>query len=178
MGVVMMWLVQMQCILQIIANRLAVLLPSWRDERNLKLGLFLLMMLLTVSVSIVWMPARLQISPRAVLINNIWDRASKALFLAVDLSLNFYFLQTVHRRLISNGLLQYRLLFRVNVLMILIGVAMDVRSFFFFFFFFFPLLLPRLGRGGKQPFPLLPSLVRTELLTLCAHRLALSASCR
>ena len=122
-----MWLVQMQCILQIIANRLAVLLPSRRDERNLKLGLFVLMTLLLVSVSIVWMPARLQISPRVMLINDIWDRASKALFLGVDLSLNFYFLQNVHRRLISNGLFQYRVLFRVNVFMICIGVMIDVR---------------------------------------------------
>lgn len=122
-----MWLVQMQCILQIIANRLAVLLPSRRDERNLKLGIFLLMTLLLVSVSIVWMPARLQISPRVMLANDIWDRASKALFLGVDLSLNFYFLQNVHRRLISNGLFQFRVLFRVNVVMICIGVIMDVR---------------------------------------------------
>lgn len=122
-----MWLVQMQCILQIIANRLAVLLPSRREERNLKLGLFFIMTVLLVSVSIVWMPARLQISPRLMRINDIWDRASKALFLGVDLSLNLYFLQSVHRHLIASGLFQYRVLFRANVFMICVGIVADVR---------------------------------------------------
>lgn len=120
------WLIQMQCILQIVANRVSVLMASQQEARNVKLGILLIMTFLTFSVACTWMPARLQISPYIIRVNDIWDRASKALFLCTDLSLNIFFLKTVSRKLISAGLNKYKILFRYNACMICVSMLIDV----------------------------------------------------
>ncbi|KAK8062018.1 hypothetical protein PG994_008384 [Apiospora phragmitis] len=122
---VLFWLIQMQCILQIVANRVSVLMASQRESRNIKLGILLIMTFLTFSVACTWMPARLQISPYIIHVNDIWDRASKALFLCTDLSLNVFFLKTVSKKLISAGLTKYKILFRYNACMICISMLID-----------------------------------------------------
>lgn len=122
------WLVQMQCILQIVANRVSVLMASPKEARNVKVGILLIMTVLTFSVACTWMPARLQISPYIIRVNDVWDRASKALFLCTDLSLNLFFLRTVSRKLIAAGLTKYKILFRYNACMVCISMLIDVRA--------------------------------------------------
>ncbi|KAK8123185.1 hypothetical protein PG984_011855 [Apiospora sp. TS-2023a] len=124
-AILFFWLIQMQCILQIVANRVSVLMASQREARNVKLGILLIMTFLTFSVACTWMPARLQISPYIIRVNDIWDRASKALFLCTDLTLNLFFLKTVSRKLISAGLTKYKILFRYNACMICISMLID-----------------------------------------------------
>ena len=123
------WLVQMQCILQIVANRVSVLMASPRDARHVKVAILLVMTFLTFSVACTWMPARLQISPYIIRVNDVWDRASKALFLCTDLALNVFFLKTVSRKLISAGLSKYKILFQYNACMVCVSMLIDVGSF-------------------------------------------------
>ncbi|EKG16276.1 hypothetical protein MPH_06531, partial [Macrophomina phaseolina MS6] len=60
--------------------------------------------LINISVFNIWIPARLQISERYVYINEIWDRIEKGLYLIIDASLNTYFIRTVRKNLVRNGL--------------------------------------------------------------------------
>ena len=113
-------------LLQIIANRVALILPSRSEGRRLKLGLFLGILLLNISVYCIWIPARLQISPTWVKLNNIWDRVEKVIYLIVDGGLNFYFLWLVKVRLVDAGLKKYEELWRFNVGISSISVGMDL----------------------------------------------------
>ncbi|KAK8074440.1 hypothetical protein PG997_009103 [Apiospora hydei] len=118
-AILIFWLIQMQCILQIVANRVSVLMASQREARNVKLGILLIMTFLTFSVACTWMPARLQISPYIIRVND------QGHFLCTDLALNIFFLKTVSRKLISAGLTKYKILFRYNACMICISMLID-----------------------------------------------------
>lgn len=82
--------------------------------------------LINVSVFVIWIPARLQISDRWVAINTYWDRCEKSLFALCDIGLNFFFLYLVRSKLIANGLHKYNKLLRFNMLMVGISLSMDV----------------------------------------------------
>lgn len=119
---------QMQCILQIIVNRVGLILPNKARVRNIKISVFVVIAMINVSVFCIWIPARLQISERYVRINDIWDRTEKALFALVDGALNVYFIWVVRTKLIDNGLIKYRPLFRYNVSMVCVSLLLDVSS--------------------------------------------------
>ncbi|CAJ2508221.1 Uu.00g094070.m01.CDS01 [Anthostomella pinea] len=121
-----LWIVELQCILQIVANRLSLLFgPRSSRARKLKLAIFFVMTLITVSVSVTWIPARLQLNPTVVAVNDVWDRATKGIFAALDVALNVAFLRIFYRQLILGGLNKYWTLFRVNVAMICLGLSLD-----------------------------------------------------
>lgn len=116
----------MQCILQIIINRVSMIMENKTHARYLKLGVFAIVVVINISVFCIWIPARLQINKTYERINGIWDRAEKAIFAVVDAALNFYFMWMVHTNLISAGLVKYQPLFRFNSMMVCISVALDV----------------------------------------------------
>lgn len=72
------------------------------------------------------MPARLQISPFWINLNNIWDRIEKVIFLLLDLSLNIYFIVLVKRKLLASGVTKYYPLFRFNIACVVISLSLDV----------------------------------------------------
>ena len=82
--------------------------------------------LINISVFCIWIPARLQISPTFVHVNEIWDRMEKAIFCIMDVILNVYFVYLVRSRLISNGLTKYNRLFKFNIFMIFVSMSLDV----------------------------------------------------
>jgi hypothetical protein len=59
-------------------------------------------------------------------INEIYDRIEKLLYLAIDASLNVYFIRTVKANLVANGLQKYERLVRFNQVMIVISLLMDL----------------------------------------------------
>lgn len=120
-----LWTIQTQCLLQIIANRVALIMTNQRHARMLKLSLLIIVALINISVYIIWIPARMDISPFWVRANEIWDRAEKVIYLFLDLGLNVYFLYLVRSRLISKGLHKYQPLFRFNASIVVISIAMD-----------------------------------------------------
>jgi hypothetical protein len=81
---------------------------------------------INISVFNIWIPARLQINPKYHVINEVWDRIEKGLYLLVDALLNWYFLKTVKANLISNGLTKYNKLVRFNQRIVVVSLCMDV----------------------------------------------------
>ncbi|KIL88890.1 hypothetical protein FAVG1_08140 [Fusarium avenaceum] len=112
--------------MQIIVNRIALLHVSPTIVRRLKWGIFAILAVINVSVFCIWIPARLQINKTYIEINTIWDRIEKAIFAVIDLALNFYFLYLVRSSLISYGLTKYVVLYRFNLVMVVISISMDI----------------------------------------------------
>ncbi|KAF5026992.1 hypothetical protein F66182_866 [Fusarium sp. NRRL 66182] len=124
--VVFLWAIQIQTLLQIIINRISILMVNRHNAWKLKLAVFLVLLAINISVFCVWIPARLQISSHWIAVNAIWDRIEKGIFLVVDAGLNFYFIHLVRSRLIANGLTKYNRLYRVNLGMIAVSMTMDI----------------------------------------------------
>lgn len=122
----MFWVIQIQVILQIIVNRVGLLVTDKDRVRNMKWFVGIYVGIINVSVFCIWMPAQLQRSATWVKINHVWDRVTKGLFLLLDGALNFYFLYMVRHDLIANGLYKYTALFWTNVSMAIVSVFMDV----------------------------------------------------
>ncbi|KAL0932107.1 uncharacterized protein CTRU02_213060 [Colletotrichum truncatum] len=121
-----LWTIQVQCLMQIIINRIAILMPIPSHATRLKWGVFIILLAVNISVFCIWIPARLQISHTYVHINEIWDRIEKGIFLIVDASLNLTFIYLVKSRLIASGLTKYTRLFRFNLCMIAVSMSLDV----------------------------------------------------
>ncbi|KAJ8117044.1 hypothetical protein OPT61_g1669 [Boeremia exigua] len=126
MSILLNWSIQVQLLLQIIINRVRIILPDRRKGRMLMIVTAVLVTLINISVFVIWMPARLQINQRWIHINNIWDRIEKVLYLLIDGFLNFYFIRAVKANLVSNGLEKYNQLVSFNQHMIIISLLMDV----------------------------------------------------
>lgn len=60
------WSIQVQLLLQIIINRIRIILADRRKGRMLMIVTAVLVTLINISVFCIWMPARLQISNRSV----------------------------------------------------------------------------------------------------------------
>ncbi|KPM43693.1 hypothetical protein AK830_g2851 [Neonectria ditissima] len=124
--IVILWSVQIQALIQIIINRIAILMVNRQEAKKLKIIAFFIMLGINISVFCIWVPARLQINSTWIKVNSIWDRCEKVIFLIVDAGLNLYFIYLVRTRLINNGLTKYGRLFRFNLLMIGLSMTMDV----------------------------------------------------
>ncbi|KAI4594123.1 hypothetical protein KJ359_008665 [Pestalotiopsis sp. 9143b] len=120
------WVAQTQLLVQIIINRIALLMMVRSQATRLKWSVAGLMTAINISVFCIWIPARLQINDTYIAVNYVWDRVEKCIFLVVDLGLNIYFIRMVQNRLIANGLTKYNRLLRVNILMVVINISLDV----------------------------------------------------
>ncbi|RGP79914.1 glutathione s-transferase [Fusarium longipes] len=123
--IIVAWSMQIQFTLQIIINRISLLLGNKKNINRVKWGVALIASLINVSGFCIWIPARLQISPVYEEVNIVWDRTEKAIFLIVDFALNLYFIHLVRSRLIKYGLTKYNKLFYFNVAMEVISVSLD-----------------------------------------------------
>ncbi|KAF6805486.1 hypothetical protein CSOJ01_09485 [Colletotrichum sojae] len=121
-----LWSIQVQCLMQVIINRIAILMPIQSQATKIKWGVFVVILAINVSVFCIWIPARLQISTTYVHVNEIWDRIEKGIFLLVDVGLNLTFIYLVKSRLISSGLTKYTRLFRFNLVMIAVSMSLDI----------------------------------------------------
>jgi len=82
--------------------------------------------IINISVFIIWIPARLQISETWIRANNIWDRIEKCIFLFIDLILNAYFMWLVKIKLVANGMARYKRVYRFNGVLVCLSIALDV----------------------------------------------------
>lgn len=122
------WSIQVQCLIQIIANRVGLLMVPRSSATRLKWACFGILLAVNISVICIWVPARLQISEQFVHTNEIWDRAEKVIFALMDAALNCYFIFVVKRHLVANGLHKYNRLYRVNLALMAISISLDVSS--------------------------------------------------
>uniref|UniRef100_A0A8H7KDQ3 Integral membrane protein n=1 Tax=Bionectria ochroleuca TaxID=29856 RepID=A0A8H7KDQ3_BIOOC len=127
-AVIILWIVQINAILQIILNRISLISDNKPYVRRVQWFLFGSVLLLQVAVACVWIPAQLQISDLYVDVNHVFDRTEKVIFALIDLCLNVYFIHLVRSTLIAYGLTKYVLLYRVNIAMILVSMTMDIRA--------------------------------------------------
>lgn len=97
-----------------------------RRVRRLKVAATLLIGVINITVFIIWIPARLQINERWIMLNSIWDRIEKGIFAIFDLGLNLYFIYLVRAELTIHGLTKYRYLYMFNIGMIFISISLDV----------------------------------------------------
>jgi hypothetical protein len=121
-----LWALQVQFLLQIIINRIGLLIPNKRKVWRIKWGVALLITLINISVYCIWVPARLQISEEYIRINEIWDRCEKGIYLVVDGILNWYFLRLVSSNLIKAGITKYKRLYNFNSVIVVVSLSMDV----------------------------------------------------
>jgi hypothetical protein len=123
---VLLWSIQVQLLLQIIINRIALLIPTRGLATKLKWITGLVLALINLSVFCIWVPARLQINDTFIHVNEIWDRIEKVIFALFDIGLNGYFLYLTRTRLINKGLTKYNRLFKVNIIMVFLSLSLDV----------------------------------------------------
>lgn len=126
MTIVILWCFQLHCLIQIIVNRCALLIPSRRTKFILKWGCCVVVLFINISVFCIWVPAQLQISDTYMRINHIWDRIEKGIFLVLDASLNFYFIYLVKTKLMDSGMTKYWPLFKFNIFIVCISLSLDV----------------------------------------------------
>ncbi|KAI0482133.1 hypothetical protein GGR56DRAFT_618739 [Xylariaceae sp. FL0804] len=124
--ILLTWSLQVQFLLQIIINRISLLVDVPGRVRRLKWTVAILITCVNISVFCIWIPARLQISHRYIHINNIWDRIEKSIIAIVDSGLSSYFVYLVRFNLIKNGLGKYKRLYYFNLCMIFVSLSLDV----------------------------------------------------
>jgi len=125
-GVVVMWAIITQLLLQIIANRVSLIMVEKRKSRHLRWALYLIVGCVNISVFCIWIPGMLGVNHTWVVLNHYWERVEKCIFLLLDLGLNFYFLYLVRSNLIAQGLTKYWPLFNFNAGVVLISTSMDI----------------------------------------------------
>ncbi|KAI5921187.1 hypothetical protein F4810DRAFT_379500 [Camillea tinctor] len=124
-----LWVFEIQLLMQMIINRIAVISDSGKTISRIKWGTFGIISTINIMVFIIWIPAHLSPSPipSLVTVNKYWDPLSKALILVVDAGLNWYFLRVVNQRLVKeHGLVKYQPLVSFNAKLMVVSVAMDV----------------------------------------------------
>ncbi|CAE7068333.1 unnamed protein product [Rhizoctonia solani] len=121
-----MWAFQVQFLLQIIVNRICILLPTPSRKFWLKFIIAAWITAINISVYCIWVPAKLQISEKFHHINVYWDRTEKILYLITDAILNWMFISIIKKRLVAMGLKKYDKLVKFNERIIMVSLSMDV----------------------------------------------------
>jgi len=121
-----LWVVEMQCILQIIINRVALIASNPTQVRRIRILVFVIASAINLTGYPIWIPARLQLTPYWRHINFWWDRSEKVLYALVDIALNGYFMYQVRTKLIQMGLTKYKKLLYANIAMACVSVGMDI----------------------------------------------------
>jgi hypothetical protein len=123
------WVFEIQLLMQIIINRIALIAEHRRTVWRIKWGTVVVITTINILVMVIWIPSHLSPPPSQVFvqINEVWDKVSKVLILIVDAGLNWYFLRTVKQRLVQqHGLVKYAPLIKFNARLMVLSIAMDV----------------------------------------------------
>ncbi|KAF2188033.1 hypothetical protein K469DRAFT_737762 [Zopfia rhizophila CBS 207.26] len=122
------WVFEIQLLMQIIINRIALIAEHRSTIQKIKWGTVAIISAVNILVFCIWIPSHTNppASQLFVDINKYWDRASKVIILIVDAGLNWYFLRTVKRRLVhQHGLIKYKPLIGFNAKLMIVSIAMD-----------------------------------------------------
>lgn len=127
-SILFFWVFEIQLLMQIIINRIALIAEHRSTIKKLKWGTFIFITAINIPVFCIWIPSHTNppLNDTFFKINNIWDKISKVLILIVDAALNWYFLRTVKIRLVNqHGLTKYAPLISFNGKLMIISIAMD-----------------------------------------------------
>ncbi|PVH68736.1 hypothetical protein DL98DRAFT_506536 [Cadophora sp. DSE1049] len=123
---VCLWTIQIHCLMQIIVNRVSMIMYDERRAERLKWTVAVVLGILNIIVFVIWIPARLQVSATWIYTNRISARIIKGMLCLVDVSLNLYFIYLVRTKLIADGLKKYITVFRWNLAMIFVSISLDL----------------------------------------------------
>ncbi|KAK7211326.1 hypothetical protein V2G26_018504 [Clonostachys chloroleuca] len=126
--VLFFWVFQVQLLMQIIVNRIAIIAEHRKTISIMKWTTAGIMTCVNIAVFCIFIPAHRDppVSQLFVDINNYWDRASKFIIMALDGFLNWYFLRTVEQRLVKqHNLKKYKPLVSFNARLMALSIAMD-----------------------------------------------------
>ncbi|KAA8899398.1 hypothetical protein FN846DRAFT_174551 [Sphaerosporella brunnea] len=121
-----LWSLKLHFVIQIIVNRISLITSDPSFNRKLKWGAAFAITCLNISVFCIWIPAQLEVSKTYEHINKVWDRMTKIIYLAIDMTLNWIFIRTVKERLVKQGIVKYDELVTFNIRIIFISLAMDL----------------------------------------------------
>ncbi|CAI6334412.1 unnamed protein product [Periconia digitata] len=127
--ILLCWVFEIQLLMQIIINRIALIAEHRKTIWRIKWGTVAIITATNIAVMCIWIPAHTvpPASPIYVAVNNVWDKLSKIIILAVDAALNWYFLRTVQNRLVKqHGLLKYKPLVGFNAKLMVVSILMDL----------------------------------------------------
>ncbi|THU78601.1 hypothetical protein K435DRAFT_737515 [Dendrothele bispora CBS 962.96] len=125
-GIIACWIVQVQCLMLIIANRTCLLYSDPKARFRLKFIVAAVVSVISISTAFIWIPAQLQINHHFIWLNHWWDRFEKSVYLILDAVLNAIFIRTVKKRLVDHGLTKYDKIVTFNQRIIFLSIAMDV----------------------------------------------------
>ncbi|KAK7423693.1 hypothetical protein QQX98_000883 [Neonectria punicea] len=123
------WVFEVQLLMQIIINRIAIIVEHRSTTTRMKWGTAIIMTCINTAVFCIFIPAHRDppVSELYVQINKYWDRTSKFLIMFLDGALNWYFLRTVRKRLVQqHNLNKYKPLVSFNAKLMVLSLAMDV----------------------------------------------------
>ncbi|KPM44484.1 hypothetical protein AK830_g2072 [Neonectria ditissima] len=123
------WVFEVQLLMQIIINRIAIIVEHRSTTDRMKWGTAVIMTCINIAVFCIFIPAHRDppVSHLYVEINRYWDRTSKFLIMVLDGALNWYFLRTVQKRLVQqHNLNKYKPLVSFNAKLMVLSLAMDV----------------------------------------------------
>ncbi|KAL3961236.1 hypothetical protein ACCO45_002759 [Purpureocillium lilacinum] len=126
--ILFLWVFEIQLLMQIIVNRIAIIAEHRSTIFKLKWGTAFVITCINIAVFCIWIPSHTvpPVNDLFVRINDVWDRISKILILLVDAGLNYYFLRTVKRRLVvQHGLIKYAPLVSFNAKLMVLSICMD-----------------------------------------------------
>ncbi|KAH6640006.1 hypothetical protein BKA67DRAFT_490901, partial [Truncatella angustata] len=126
--ILLCWVFEIQLLMQIIINRIAVISESERTVKKIRWGTVAVISTINLAVFCIFIPAHLADPPKGfVAINAYWDKISKVLICIVDAALNVYFLRTVRQRLVKyHGLQKYAPLVSFNSKLMFVSILMDL----------------------------------------------------
>jgi len=127
--ILFLWVFEIQLLMQIIINRIAVIAENQKTIQWMKWGTAVIITMINIAVFCIWIPAHTvpPVSQTYVEINKYWDRISKVLILIVDAGLNWFFIRTVKTRLLQqHGLAKYKPLVGFNSMLMILSIVMDV----------------------------------------------------
>ncbi|KAF2472758.1 uncharacterized protein BDR25DRAFT_324091 [Lindgomyces ingoldianus] len=132
--ILFLWVFEIQLLMQIIINRIALIAEHQSTIRKIKWGTVAIISAINIAVFCIWIPSHLNPPVSQLVINQVsyvdinkyWDRASKIIIMVVDGLLNYYFLRTVKIRLVKqHGLVKYKPLVGFNAKLMVVSIAMD-----------------------------------------------------
>ncbi|KAH7103672.1 hypothetical protein BKA62DRAFT_48180 [Auriculariales sp. MPI-PUGE-AT-0066] len=124
--ILFLWGFQTQMLLQIIINRVCILLDNTHHRLVMKWSVAGVWTLAIVGTYCIWLPAKLQIDHRYIELNTYWDRFEKCLYLVLDAGLNWFFIRKVKTRLVQHGgFKKYQRLVTFNTRIIWVSIATD-----------------------------------------------------
>jgi len=125
-SIIFVWCVQMQCLMQILANRLCLIMYSPARQWWLRVSLLVAIGIINVSFFVIAIPGRLHVNDTFIRANHVWNPIERSLLAAIDLCLNGYFMWLVKSKLVACGLTHYNLVYKYNLVMVSFSMSLDI----------------------------------------------------